>query len=146
MSTFRKVRWERIGAVAVILTVVVLVGYKWLSSDSDGIQVGKNYQLAYSFLTDIKTSQGTIPGRQFDFADRNLPRTSIIVPVRDERGIVIARENYDLPPSTIRKVQGHIPAKTIEGVTYPAYDYTAWEYHFSVKAPQEIIPTVTPHR
>lgn len=109
----------------------------------DGIEAGRAYALAYTYKVTIK---GGGPGRVFDFADRSLPRTSIVVPLYDDRGMPLVRENQSLPPSTVRKVIASVPTRKMEGVTYPGYTYVLWEYNLGVKEPQSVVPTITPNR
>ena len=123
MTTRR--RFAIAGAI-VIVFAFVLGGAYFMTADSDGIVEGKVYGLAYTYKTDIKGS--TVEGRVFDFADRNLPRTSILVPVRDARGIPLAREVDTMAPSTIRKMRVRVSAVKVEGVLYPAYEYVEWQY------------------
>lgn len=117
----------------------------WLafrSDESSRIEDGKEYALAYSYLVDFDTGGR---GRVFDFSDRNLPRTSIVVPLADERG-PLTRTNSALPPSTARKVREKVTARVIEGVEYPGYEYVMWEYNFTHATNQTHIPTVTPKK
>ena len=111
-------------------------------SGNDGIEVGRTYALAMSYKSTMKGSGA--PSRVFDFADRNLPRTSIAVPLSDARGMPLVRENRNLPPSTVRKVRGSVPTMWVEGVRYPGYSYVEWQYHFGTEAVQSVIPTITP--
>ena len=108
----------------------------------DGIEPGKTYALAYTYKATVKG----VPYRVFAFKDRNLPRTDIAVPVQDERGMALVRENPNLPPSTIRKIIAMVPTRRVEGVTYPGYTYVLWEYRMSVKEPQGVVPEITPRK
>ena len=119
--------------------------------DNEGIEDGKSYDLAYTYLSDLKIpgvgslGKGTIPGRTFDFADRNLPRNSIVVPLRDERGPLVF-ENASLKPGTVRKQRIKIAKREIEGIKYPAYEYVIWEFNLNHKTEQKHIPVVTPKK
>lgn len=130
----------------IIVGGIIAVGfgglfYYGLFGRGDGIENGKVYGLAYSYKATLK---GGTPARVFDFADRNLPRTSVVVPLHDDRGMSLVRENRSLPPSTIRKVTASVPTRTVEGVIYPGYNYVEWQYHLGVKEPQSVVPVVTP--
>lgn len=129
---------------AAVVLIAVFVGYQFTGSDSDGIEEGKVYALAATYKAAIKGSP--LEGRVFDFADRNLPRVSILVPVRDERGVAIVKENPQLPPSTIRKVRVRVSRKELEGVVYPAYEYIEWQYHAAKVEIQSVTPVVTPKK
>lgn len=128
-------------AFAVLVAVLGLAWYFWPTGD--GIENGKEYALAYSYKAILKTSKGRLvgDGRVFDFADRNVPRTSIPVPLYDERGLLV-RENSFLKPSTARKMRMRVMAKVVEGVEYPGYEYVVWEYNFSHVTNQTHIPVV----
>lgn len=82
----------------------------------------------------------------FDFADRNLPRVSIAVPAKDERGIELVKLNPNLPKSTVRKNLVRVPKRELEGVVYPAYKYVLWEYNLATVEIQGIDPPVIPKR
>ncbi len=130
-----------------ISVVVAFVGVRVFSGPDDGIQLGKNYKLAASYRAQIEMSPGkTIPGRVFDFADRNMPRSSIAVPTQDERGVTLVKLNTTLPPSTVRKSRVSVPKRVIEDVVYPAYEYVLWEYNLATVEVQGIDPPVIPRR
>jgi hypothetical protein len=130
--------------VGALLLVALVVGYQFIGSDSDGIEEGKTYALAATYKAAIKGS--SLEGRVFDFADRNLPRVSILVPVKDERGVAIVRENSNLPPSSVRKVRVQVTRKELEGVVYPGYEYIEWQYHAATVEIQNVTPLVTPKK
>ena len=135
-------KFDAFAASILIALVVFIVGFFiFFPKGGDGIEISKNYALAYTYKATLK---GGTPARVFDFADRNLPRLSVVVPLADERGMTLVRENRNLPPSTVRKVVGRVPTSVVESVTYPGYDYVLWEYHMSVKAPQSVVPEITP--
>ena len=141
MTTRRKFT---ITGIAVIVFAFVLGGAYFMTADNDGIEEGKVYALAYTYKANLKGS--SIEGRVFDFADRNLPRTSILVPVRDARGIALVREVETMTPSTIRKMRIRVPAVKVEGVLYPAYEYVEWQYRLGTREPQSVVPTVIPKK
>ncbi|MBP9822343.1 MAG: hypothetical protein KBC81_02800 [Candidatus Pacebacteria bacterium] len=138
---------QKLVRAAATLALVLVLGFaytSWVSSDSDGIKEGQVYALAYTYKTTIKGS--SVEGRVFDFADRNLPRTSILVPVQDGHGIFLTKENPSLPESTVRKMRVRVPMIKIEGVTYPGYEYVEWQYHLGTTATQSVVPTVIPRK
>jgi hypothetical protein len=135
-------KWAAICGVAIL----AILGTARLFSTTDGIETGKNYRLAASFGVDITQGKDKIPGRQFDFADRNLPQTSIVVPETDERGVKIAVFDTNLPPSTVKKVMVNVPERQIEGVKYPAYSYPQWRYNMGTVEIQSVRPTVVPKK
>lgn len=135
---------NRIVSVGIIVSVfggVAVFGF-W-GRRGDGIEVGKTYALAYTYKATIK---GGGPGRVFDFVDRNLPRTSVVVPIRDDRGMPLVEETPSMPPSSVRKIVASVPTRVVEGVTYPGYTYVVWQYNLGVKEPQSVVPTVTPSK
>src|SRR3989338_8516815 len=111
-------------AIAAILGTVLAI-----MTSGDGFEEGKSYTLAYTYLSDIK---GVGAGRTFDFADRNLPRTSIVVPLKDARGPLVF-ENPNLRGGTVIKKRIKVSKRVIEGVEYPAYEYIIWEFNFTHK-------------
>ncbi len=130
--------------VGLIVFIAIAVVVPWfIVGRGDGIEAGKVYGLAYSYKATLK---GGMPARVFDFADRSLPRTSIVVPLVDDRDMPLVRENLNLPASTVRKVIGSVPTRRVEGVTYPGYTYVEWQYHLTVVGPQSVVPTVTPSK
>lgn len=133
-------------SIGIVFGAVLIIGVTYLFSGvNDGIELGRDYPLAYTYLTHIKQNdQRTIDGRIFDMADRSLPKPSILVPLRDERGVALTMPNASLKPNTIRKVKIDVPEKTIEGTLYPAYSYIQWQYNTSSSEVQTVIPTVTP--
>jgi len=120
-----------------LVAIMVLIGL----GRGDGIEPGKTYALAYSYKATIK---GGTPARVFDFSDRSLPRTSVVVPLRDDRGMPLVEEISSMPQSTVRKVVASVPTRTVEGVTYPGYTYVVWQYHLSVVGSQSVVPEVIP--
>lgn len=143
-------RRSRVVPAAIIVGIVIFVfvlGVQMFSGPDDGIENGKNYRLAATYKVRIEYTAGkTIPGRVFDFADRNLPRTSIAVPMEDTRGVPLVRINSKLPPSTVRKMFVQVPQQVVEGVVYPAYEYVLWEYSTASVEIQHIEPPVVPKR
>lgn len=136
---------SRKGKVAVgVVVILIIAAIPFMRSDSDGIEDGKTYALAMTYKTTIKN--GNVEGRVFDFADRNLPRTSILVPIRDERGVELVKEVDSMAPSTVRKVRIRVPRTVIEGVTYPAYEYVQWQFRYATREVQQHVPTVTPRQ
>ena len=136
---------EVLSALTVLMVSIVGLGI-WISSDDgDGIEEGKNYRLAATYKVRIEYAPGkTIPGRVFDFADRNLPRTSVAVPVEDARGIALVRQNSNLPKSTVRKSRIRVLKQVVDDVVYPAYEYVLWEYSTAIVEVQNIDPPVIP--
>ncbi|MBI2062598.1 MAG: hypothetical protein HYT64_02830 [Candidatus Yanofskybacteria bacterium] len=132
-----------IGACFLAAFVVVGSTYLLFGRSGDGIEAGKTYALAYTYKATLK---GGGPARVFDFADRNLPRTSVIVPLNDDRGMPLVEEISSMPPSTVRKVVASVSTRVIEGVTYPGYTYVVWQYHLSVVGPQSVVPEVIPSK
>lgn len=139
----RKTLLKAFGA-GLFVALVALISVITMHSDGDDIEEGKVYALAYTYKSDIKGSN--LQGRVFDFADRNLPRPSILVPVRDERGIELVREYTNMAPSTVRKMRVRIREKVIEGVKYPAYEYVEWQFRFATREVQDHVPTVIPRK
>ena len=129
--------------IIAFVTILGTFGFLFWNLSYDGIEAGKTYALAYTYKVTIK---GEGPGRVFDFADRSLPRTSVVVPLRDRRGMSLVEENSAMPPSTVRKVVVSVPTRVVEGVTYPGNTYVVWQYHLSVKSEQSVVPTVTPRK
>ncbi len=129
--------------IGCIVTAMVLIVLAFRNFGGDGIETGRTYALAYSYKAVIK---GGTTARVFDFANRSFPRTSIVVPLYDDRGMPLVRENSDLPPSSVRKIVASVPTRTVEGVTYPGYTYVEWQYHLSVVGPQSVVPVVTPSK
>ncbi|MBI2057557.1 MAG: hypothetical protein HYT63_01040 [Candidatus Yanofskybacteria bacterium] len=114
--------------------------------NSDGFEEGKNYALAYTYLSDIRVpGRGVVAGRTFDFADRNLPRNSIVVPLSDERGR-LCWEDPLLAPGTVRKSRFYVQEQRVEGITYPGYWVVVWRFNFNTKSEQKHIPTVIPKK
>lgn len=133
--------------IGVAVVVVVLLGVQIFSGPDDGIEDGKNYRLAATYKVQIEYAPNRkVPGRVFDFADRNLPRTSIAVPTADDRGIPLISVNPNLPKSMVRKTRVQVPSREIEGVIYPAYEYVLWEYNTASVEIQHIEPPVVPVR
>lgn len=130
--------------VVVVLVVALIGAMTSYFFGGDGFVANRTYAIAYSYKATIKG--GGPAARVFDFADRNLPRTSIVVPLRDDRGMPLVTENPNLPPSTVRKVVGIVPTREVEGVTYPGYSYVEWQYHLGVAEPQSVVPVVTPSK
>lgn len=145
-----RTRWGRIGVLVAMLCVVAaafVFGPRLFSGPDDGIQNDKLYRLAATYRARIEYAPGkTLPGRVFDFADRNLPRTSILVPVRDDRGVELVKINPGLPAGMLRKVIVQVPERIVEGVRYPAYTYPQWEYSPNVLEIQHVEPPVIPRR
>lgn len=111
--------------VVVILTAVA----------SDGIVEWKVYGINATYLNDA--------GRQFDFKDRNVAHGSIVVPLTDERGTPLVREDRKLPPSTVVKAHIYVKVRVMEKVVYPAHDYIEWRYNTATVQPQvKPIPSV----
>ena len=133
----------RSSVIFALIAICGLFGFlMFLGVRGDGIPAGKIYGLGYTYKATVKG----VPSRVFDFKDRNLPEKSIIVPLRDDRGLALVRENTSLPPSTVRKVVGRVRTRVVEGVTYPGYDYTLWEYHMRVSRRQSVVPEMTPRK
>ena len=128
--------------VGMLIAIVATLG-ALIFGGGDGIEAGKTYALAYTYKATIK---GGGQARVFDFADRSLLRTSVVVPLSDDRGMPLVRENTSLPVSTVRKIEASVPTRVVEGVTYPGYNYVEWQYHLSVVGPQSIIPVVKPSK
>ena len=127
--------------IAGIVTLAMGIGLALaIMNNGDGFEEGKSYALAYTYLSDIK---GVGAGRTFDFADRNLPRVSIVVPLEDARGPLVF-ENPNLKPGTVMKKRIKVAKRVIEGIEYPAYEYVIWGFNFNLKTKQEFIPMVTP--
>ncbi len=129
-------------ATIFVVAVVSIIAFANFGR-GDGIETNKVYALAFTYKATIK---GGGDARVFDFADRSLPRTSVVVPVRDDRGMPLIEEVDSLPPSTVRKVVATVPTRVVEDVTYPGYTYVVWQYHLSVKSEQSVVPTVTPRK
>lgn len=131
--------------VGVLVAIVVIVmGIRYVNSDGDGIVEGQEYGLAMTYKSVVEETGED--ARVFDFSDRNLPRTSILVPMRDERGIPLVVENPEMTPSTVRKIRVQVPKRVVEDVVYPAYEYVRWEFRFSTREVQGHVPNVTPRR
>ena len=128
--------------VGMLIAIVATLG-ALIFGGGDGIEAGKTYALAYTYKATIK---GEGPARVFDFADRSLPRTSVVVPLRDRRGMPLVEENSSMSPSTVRKIEARVPTRVVEGVRYPGYTYVVWQYNLSVKSEQSVVPTVTPSK
>lgn len=137
-------RFAIVGLLAVVLGFLAVTAIVFnFGRSGDGIETGKTYALAYTYKVTIK---GGGPGRVFDFADRSLPRTSIVAPVRDDRGMPLIEEISSMPPSSVRKIVASVPTRVVEGVTYPGYTYVVWQYNLGVKEPQSVIPEVKPRK
>ena len=132
-----------IGVGMLIAIVATLGALIFGGGGGDGIENNKVYALAFTYKATIK---GGGPARVFDFADRSLPRTSVVVPLRDRRGMPLVEETSAMPPSTVRKVVASVPTRVVEGVTYPGYTYVVWQYNLRVKSEQSVVPTVTPSK
>src|SRR3989344_8551272 len=141
-------RWRRWFPVACVVAILVMgLGIRMFSGPDDGIEEGKAYKLAATYKVQIEYApKNLVPGRVFDFADRNLPRTSIAVPMADDRGIALVMPNPKLPQSTVRKSRVQVPKRVVEDVVYPAYEYVLWEYNLSNVEIQSIDPPVVPKR
>jgi hypothetical protein len=140
--------WLKWAAICGVVLLVALGASKLLSNPGDGIEVGKQLKLAATYKVDIDQGKGKAPisGRVFDFADRNLPRTSLTVPESDPRGARIVYLDTSLPAATLTKVIVNVEARKIEGVDYPAYSYPQFRYNTGTVEIQTIKPLVIPKR
>ena len=139
-----KNHWHGISAgIALFFGAIIVIWF--MSPVGDGFEEGKEYALAYTYLSYIKMpDETTIQGRTFDFADRNLPRTSVVVPLRDSNGLLVLENRSK--PGTVTKFRRKVPKRIIDGVTYPAYEYIFWGFSFNLKSEQEFIPLVIPKK
>lgn len=150
-------RWRRWFPVACVVAILVMgLGIRMFSGPDDGVEYDKVYGLAKSFPVEMEMPNGAaIPGRQFDFADRNVPVTSIVVPDKDSRGVpvVVWDESLTLmktkdgkPMGVVRKVLVKVLAREIEGEPYPAYEYPQWRYHLAYADEPIHTPRIIPKR
>jgi hypothetical protein len=141
-------RWVNIAGGMGVVLLVLFGANRLLSTPDDGIPVGQELKLAATYLVEIEQGKGKAPieGRVFDFADRNLPRTSLTVPETDPRGARIVYLDTQMPASTLKKVIVTVEARTIEGVNYPAYTYPQFRYNRGTVEIQSIKPRVIPKK
>lgn len=145
-ATSRRASASRTFGIAAVAVLLAFLGwYFWPEGGNGGaIEEGKSYALAYSYKVYVKESaeaKTVEEGRIFDFADRNIPRSGIPVPISDGRNFLV-RENLGLSPSTARKIRERVRARVWEGVKYPGYEFVVWEYNFAHTTNQTHVPTV----
>lgn len=150
-------RWRRWFPATVVVAIIAVGGLINVFSDpDDGVEYDKVYGLAKSFPVEMEMPNGAaIPGRQFDFADRNVPVTSIVVPDKDPRGVPVVVWDNSLtlmktkagkPMGVVRKVLVKVMAREIEGEPYPAYEYPQWRYRLAYVDEAIHTPRVIPKR
>ncbi len=121
------------------------MAYWTYSRAKSAIEEGVSYALGYTYLVDLEDDDGNFErARVFDFADRNLPERSIIVPLEDANGILLVKRNPELPVNSVQKVQIQIAERNIEGVVYPAYEFVRWEYNPGTTEAQSVVPKMKP--
>lgn len=130
---------------------VVALSALLLSGPGDGFEEGKNYGLAKTYPVKIEVGLGkTILGRQFDFTDANVGNGGVVrVPEKDPVGrLNVFREDDSLPVSTVRKDRVKVPGRTIDGVSYPAYEFIEWRFRMRYREFVDLdnIPMVKPKR
>lgn len=127
--------WKTVVAITIVAVVFGVISPFLAYFIGDGIVEDKVYA--------INATYKTAAGRQFDFKDRNIAHGSITVPLADERGIPLVREDRKLPPSTVVKMHIYVKARVMEKVKYPAHDYIEWHYNLATVEPQVNTPSVT---
>lgn len=131
--------------MACILAVVAFVLRTMGGAVASTIEEGVPYGIGYSYLADLDMGDGQVErARVFDFADRNLPERSLVVPLKDLNNVPLVVANFELPVGTVQKVRIMIAERSIEGVVYPAYEFVRWEYRFETTEKQSVVPVLKP--
>lgn len=142
-----RISWWTAFGLAIIVTCLtgLIVGLTDFSRSA--IEEGVPYSLGYTYLVDLEYGDGegiSQRARVFDFADRNLPEKSIVVPLEDANGILLVKRNSELPVNSVQKVRIKIADRNIEGVVYPAYEFVRWEFNPGTTEAQSVVPKMKP--
>lgn len=130
-----------VGVGVVVLLLVIGFWVYFLSSQDDKVEKGKVYSLAFTYLAKLQMPDGkVVPGRMFDFVDRNVVKSKP-APLSDGRSTIVV-EDLGMRTGTVVLLEKKIPSRTIEGIEYPAQEWSEWHFNFNQKSRQDFVPTI----
>jgi hypothetical protein len=148
-------RWLRRGLVAVVIATIAIavvvvgpgVSLDFITSTvsaftADEFEYGKSYGLVS--VKKVQFSGGN-EGMAFEFADRNLPRTSIVVPFRlpnDPIEFPMVVEDKTLPPGTAVPKAIRRGVQKFDGISYTGFVFPQWRYNPDIPE----MPTIAPRQ